>query len=457
MPLSYAQTYGDGTTRNFDVPCEYLSKAHVAVRVDGESVPFTWIDTYRIRTNTAPAAGSVVEVRRTTPREERLVTFSDGSTLVETDLNTSTLQSFFLAQEAFDQGAASMGVTEDGQFTALRRRITNLADPVNSQDAVTKAWALNMTNTNVGAAIAAKDTAVAAKDTSVAAKDTAVSAQGISTANKDQTQLDRAATAADRVQTGLDRIAVSNDKGTVAADKATVAADKGTVAADKATVATDKGLTIAARDLANKWADEAEDTVVTGGKFSARHWAAKAAASAATIINGLAGWIHGATAKATPVDADEFGISDSAASWGLKKLTWANLKATLKTYFDGVYGSKTVVDGKVAKAGDTLTGGIAATAVQDGTKSTGTYSLTIDGGNYRLATNGGAFTIAAPTLAGDYTMFVTLSNSATAGVVTFTGFDLVDGDDIKTVATDVYLIQVVKTGAIKVAIVKRVK
>jgi hypothetical protein len=45
---------------------------------------------------------------------------------------------------------------------------------------------------------------------------------------------------------------------------------------------------------------------------------------------------HAATSKATPVDADELPLVDSAASNVLKKLTWANLKATLKTYFDSL-------------------------------------------------------------------------------------------------------------------------
>lgn len=44
-----------------------------------------------------------------------------------------------------------------------------------------------------------------------------------------------------------------------------------------------------------------------------------------------------ATSKATPVDADVMPIADSAASNILKKLTWANLKATLKTYTDTLY------------------------------------------------------------------------------------------------------------------------
>lgn len=53
----------------------------------------------------------------------------------------------------------------------------------------------------------------------------------------------------------------------------------------------------------------------------------------------LAPTIHGATSKATPVDADELPITDSAASFGLKRLTWANLKATAKTYFDTLYAA----------------------------------------------------------------------------------------------------------------------
>jgi len=47
--------------------------------------------------------------------------------------------------------------------------------------------------------------------------------------------------------------------------------------------------------------------------------------------------INASTAKATPVDADMIGLMDSAASNVLKKLSWANIKATLKTYFDTLY------------------------------------------------------------------------------------------------------------------------
>lgn len=56
-----------------------------------------------------------------------------------------------------------------------------------------------------------------------------------------------------------------------------------------------------------------------------------------TAITVIAPGTHAATSKATPVDADELPLVDSAASNVLKKLTWANLKATLKTYFDAIY------------------------------------------------------------------------------------------------------------------------
>lgn len=53
--------------------------------------------------------------------------------------------------------------------------------------------------------------------------------------------------------------------------------------------------------------------------------------------SGIAGKTHAATSKATPVDADELPLADSASSWSLARLTWANIKATLKTYFDTLY------------------------------------------------------------------------------------------------------------------------
>jgi hypothetical protein len=61
------------------------------------------------------------------------------------------------------------------------------------------------------------------------------------------------------------------------------------------------------------------------------------AAADVTDAGNVGSAIHGATEKTTPVDADTTALIDSAASNVLKKVTWANVKATLKTYFDGIY------------------------------------------------------------------------------------------------------------------------
>ena len=50
---------------------------------------------------------------------------------------------------------------------------------------------------------------------------------------------------------------------------------------------------------------------------------------------GTADATHAAASKVTPVDADEMPLSDSASSFSLKKLTWANLKATLASWING--------------------------------------------------------------------------------------------------------------------------
>lgn len=79
--------------------------------------------------------------------------------------------------------------------------------------------------------------------------------------------------------------------------------------------------------------------------------------------------IHAATSKTTPVDADELALADSAASWVLKKLTWANLKATAKTYFDTLYATLAHVH-----AGSDITSGTIGTArLGSGTANSGTY------------------------------------------------------------------------------------
>jgi len=87
-------------------------------------------------------------------------------------------------------------------------------------------------------------------------------------------------------------------------------------------------------------ADDIDDTSTTN-KFTTASDISKLSGIEAladvTDAGNVGSSIHGSTAKTTPVDADTVPLIDSAASNVLKKLSWANIKATLKTYFDTLY------------------------------------------------------------------------------------------------------------------------
>ena len=139
---------GDGTRTDFTVPFDYLKKSFVTVRLgDGTTLTggdygdtdsdYYFLDKTTIRLKVAPSSGESLTIRRYTSATERVVTFKDASILKATDLDTSQVQAFHIAEEGRDILEDSLSVNRDGNWDAKGKRIINVGTPVADSDAVT--------------------------------------------------------------------------------------------------------------------------------------------------------------------------------------------------------------------------------------------------------------------------------------------------------------------------------
>jgi hypothetical protein len=165
--------------------------------------------------------------------------------------------------------------------------------------------------TNLGLGTAAVEAAtafVAANGSITGATKTKVTydAKGLVTAGADATTADIADSSNKRYVTDAQLTVIGNTSGTNTGDQTTITGNAGTATALQT-----------ARNI---------DGVSFNGTAN---------------ITVIAPGTNAASSKATPVDADEIPLVDSAASNVLKKLTWSNLKATAKTYFDTLYALAT--------------------------------------------------------------------------------------------------------------------
>ena len=131
MPYSYTQLPGNGSNTNFTFAFGYLSKLHISATVNGTSTPFSWLTDFSIQITPAPAAGTIVEIRRKTPLDAPIVDWSDGSVITEHDMDLNTLFSLYLAQEAQDGVEATISLNALGKWDGREeRQLTSRTRPL---------------------------------------------------------------------------------------------------------------------------------------------------------------------------------------------------------------------------------------------------------------------------------------------------------------------------------------
>ena len=114
---------GDGSTVEFTITFDYISRDHVEVfRVansDGAETKlsvittgsptgdqYIWESDNKIKVGTAPTTAQKLKVQRDTPENQQIVDWSDGSYLIAEDLNDSDLQWLYNIQELEDKFAS---------------------------------------------------------------------------------------------------------------------------------------------------------------------------------------------------------------------------------------------------------------------------------------------------------------------------------------------------------------
>lgn len=146
IKLATSITYtADGSQTNFSIPFDYLRPSFVHVSVNDAEVSegFT-ISNRMVMFDSAPAKDAVVRIYRNTPTT-RLVSWADASILKAIDMTIAEVQQLHILEEASDWSKTNSIVLdeESGAWQGRKCRVSNVADPTEAQDVVTKNYLEN--------------------------------------------------------------------------------------------------------------------------------------------------------------------------------------------------------------------------------------------------------------------------------------------------------------------------
>lgn len=138
---------GTGSQTRFDFPFDYLRKSFVRVSVDNEPMDNTadyTIDSRTVVFHDAPPSNSVIRIYRETDTS-RLVVWADASVLKASDMTIQQVQQLHILEEANDWTKTNSIVLNDegNAWQGRNYRVSNVSDPTEAQDVVTKNYLEN--------------------------------------------------------------------------------------------------------------------------------------------------------------------------------------------------------------------------------------------------------------------------------------------------------------------------
>ena len=141
--LKTSVTYnGTGSQTRFDFPFDYLRKSFVRVSVNNEPMDNTadyTIDSRTVVFHDAPPSNSIIRIYRETDTS-RLVVWADASVLKASDMTIQQVQQLHILEEANDWTKTNSIVLNDegNAWQGRNYRVSNVSDPTEAQDVVTK-------------------------------------------------------------------------------------------------------------------------------------------------------------------------------------------------------------------------------------------------------------------------------------------------------------------------------
>lgn len=248
---------GDGVTRQFTVPFDYLNRTFVRVYLDDieETQGTTWsfISPTVIECAVAPAAGEALTIRRVTS-PNRVVDFKDASVLRSLDLNTAQLQVLHIAEEAKDMIVDTISTDRDGNLDARWRRIVHVSNPVEDGDALN----FGTYKADLNGAVVARDRAEAAATKAEASE--AAAKNYANTASSHKTAAEGSETAAKESETAASTAATTATNAAAAASTSASKAETEALAAKNHanTASSHKDAAKGSMTAAEGWANQAK-------------------------------------------------------------------------------------------------------------------------------------------------------------------------------------------------------